>query len=102
MPVHERRVAWLCWRVCALTPLLFSRLDARCGGGFSVGPARRDARVVSRRYHPRSLVLETIWEVGAARLTVEDALALAGGPQLVRNVLAHGQPIDAVVALCAP
>ncbi len=98
----DGNVAWLCWPWIDSTPLFFSLLDDQRGGRFSVRPARGDARVVSRRYHPRSLVLETIWEVGAARLTVEDALALAGGPQLIRSVRAQGEPIDVVVAVSAP
>lgn len=98
----DGNVAWLCWPWMDSTPLFFSLLDDQRGGRFSVRPTRADARVVSRRYHPRSLVLETVWEVGAARLTVEDALALAGGPQLIRSVRAHGEPIDVFVAVSAP
>ena len=52
-------------------------LDDERGGRFALGPARADARVVSRRYHARSLVLETVWQVGGARLVVDDALDLA-------------------------
>src|SRR4029077_862790 len=81
----DGNVAWLCWPWIDSTPLLFSILDTDRGGAFCVRPARPDALVVSRRYHARSLVLETVWEVGAARLIVEDALDLGEGPMLVRS-----------------
>ena len=81
----DGNVAWLCWPWIDSTPLLFSILDENRGGMFSLRPARPDARVVSRRYHARSLVLETVWQVGGARLIVDDALDLGDGPLLVRS-----------------
>jgi alpha,alpha-trehalase len=98
----EGNVAWLCWPWIDSTPLLFSILDADRGGAFSVRPARPDARVVSRRYHPRSLVLETVWEVGAARLILEDALDLDVGPLLIRSLRAEGDAVEVLVHLTAP
>jgi alpha,alpha-trehalase len=98
----EGNVAWLCWPWIDSTPLLFSILDADRGGAFSVRPARPDARAVSRRYHPRSLVLETIWKVGAARLIVEDALDLDVGPVLIRSLRAAGEAVEVLVHLTAP
>ena len=98
----DGNVAWLCWPWIDSTPLLFSLLDADRGGEFSLQPARPEARVISRRYHPRSLVLETVWEVGGARMIVEDALALAEGPVLVRSVRAEGGGVDVLVGVTAP
>jgi len=83
-------VAWLCWPRVDSTPLLFSILDDERGGGLSVRPAQQGARVGSRRYHPRSLVLETVWEVDGARLIVDDALDLGEYPLLVRRLRAEG------------
>src|SRR5579864_9175444 len=98
----DGNVAWLCWPWIDSTPLLFSILDAGRGGGFSVRPARPDARAVSRRYHPSSLVLETVWEVGGARLIVEDGLDLGPGPLLIRGLRADGDAVDVLVQLAAP
>ena len=98
----EGNVAWLCWPWIDSTPLFFSLLDDERGGRFSVRPSHEDAHVVSRRYHPRSLVLETIWEVGAGRLIVEDALVLGGGPRLMRRVSAQGEPVQVSVVVRAP
>src|ERR1700686_2825415 len=98
----EGHVAWLGWPGIDSTPLPLSILGPCRGGAFSVRPARPDARVVSRRYHPRSLVLETIWQIGSARLIVDDALDLADGPLLVRAVRAEGSPVAVTVALTTP
>lgn len=98
----DGNVAWLCWPWIDSTPLLFSILDADRGGAFSVRPMRPEARAVSRRYHPRSLVLETVWEVGAARLIVEDALDLGEGPLLIRSLRAEGDAVEVLVHLTTP
>jgi GH15 family glucan-1,4-alpha-glucosidase len=98
----DGNVAWLCWPWIDSTPLLFSILDDDRGGRFFVRPARPGARVVSRRYHPRSLMLETVWEVGSARLIVEDALELGEGPLLVRSLRAEGDAVDVTVNVTAP
>lgn len=98
----DGNIAWLCWPWIDSTPLFFSLLDDDRGGRFSVRPSREDAKVVSRRYHPRSLVLETLWAVGAGRLTIEDALALDGGPQVLRRIRAQGEPIEVAVVVRAP
>ncbi len=95
-------VAWLCWPWIDATPLFFSILDDVRGGAFSVRPERAGARVVSRRYHSRSLVLETVWQVGAARLIVDDALDLGDSPALVRSMRTEGDAIDVVVEVHAP
>ncbi|MFI5284722.1 MAG: glycoside hydrolase family 15 protein [Candidatus Dormibacteria bacterium] len=95
-------VAWLCWPWIDSTPLFFSILDDVRGGAFSVRPQRAEAIVISRRYHPRSLVLETVWQVGAARLTVDDALDLGDSPLLVRSMRAEGDAIDVVVEVRTP
>jgi alpha,alpha-trehalase len=95
-------VAWLCWPRVDSTPLLFSILDDERGGGLSLRPAMEGARVVSRRYHPRSLVLETVWEVDRARLIVEDALDLGERPLLMRRVQAEGGDIDVAVDFRSP
>jgi|HubBroStandDraft_6_1064221.scaffolds.fasta_scaffold16058_3 GH15 family glucan-1,4-alpha-glucosidase len=98
----DGNVAWLCWPWIDSTPLLFSILDDKRGGRFSLRPAQPGARLVSRRYHPRSLVLETVWAVGAARLIVEDALDLLEGPLLVRSLRAQGDSVAVLVSVTAP
>src|ERR1700730_1353339 len=98
----DGNVAWLCWPWIDSTPLLFSILDPARGAGFSVPPARPYAPAVSRHYHPRSLVLETVWDVGGARLIVEDALDLGDGPLLIRSLRAERDAVDVLVQLTAP
>jgi alpha,alpha-trehalase len=95
-------VAWLCWPRVDSTPLLFSILDDARGGGLSVRPAQQRARVVARRYHPRSLVLESMWDVDGARLIVEDALDLGEHPLLVRRLRADGGDVDVTVDFRSP
>ncbi len=98
----DGNVAWLCWPWVDSTPLLFSILDEARGGGFGVRPAQRGARVVSRRYHARSLVLETVWDVDGARLIVDDALDLGDEPLLIRSLRAEGGQVDVSVEFRAP
>jgi GH15 family glucan-1,4-alpha-glucosidase len=98
----EGNVAWLCWPWIDSTPLLFSILDADRGGVFSLRPARPDAHVVSRRYHPRSLVLETVWGIGTARLIVEEALDLRDGPLLIRGMRSEGDAVAVELGVTAP
>jgi GH15 family glucan-1,4-alpha-glucosidase len=98
----DSNVAWLCWPRIDSNPLFFSILDADRGGTFVVRPAWNDAFVVSRRYLPRSLVLETVWQVGAARLIVEDALDLGEGPLLIRRLRAEGDDVAVAVTVTAP
>jgi alpha,alpha-trehalase len=95
-------VAWLCWPRIDSTPLLFSILDDERGGRLSVRPSHDGARVVSRRYHPRSLVLETVWEGNGARLIVDDALDLGEHPLLVRRLRAAGGDVDITVDFRSP
>jgi alpha,alpha-trehalase len=95
-------VAWLCWPRVDSTPLLFSILDDERGGGLSVRPAQQGARVVFRRYHPRSLVLESVWEVEGARLIVEDALDLGEHPLLLRRLRADGGDVDVAIHFRTP
>ena len=98
----DGNVAWLCWPWIDSTPLFFSILDDARGGMFSLRPARPEARVVSRRYHPRSLVLETVWQIGRARLIVDDALALGDGPLLIRALRAEGGAVAVTAGITAP
>src|SRR5580700_11018758 len=98
----DGNVAWLCWPRIDSTPLLFSILDSDRGGSFVVRPVRADASVLSRRYLPRSLVLETVWAVGSARLIVEDALDLGDGPLLIRRLRTEGEDVDVAVTITAP
>jgi GH15 family glucan-1,4-alpha-glucosidase len=98
----DGNVAWLCWPRIDSTPLLFSILDTDRGGTFVVRPARPDARVVSRRYLPRSLVLETVWEAGGAQLIIEDALDLGEGPLLIRRLRTEGDDVEVAVTVTAP
>jgi alpha,alpha-trehalase len=95
-------VAWLCWPRVDSTPLLFAILDDERGGGQSVRPAQAGAHVVSRRYHPRSLVLESIWQVDGARLIVDDALDNGDHPLLVRRLRAEGGDVDVAVDVRSP
>jgi GH15 family glucan-1,4-alpha-glucosidase len=98
----DGNVAWLCWPWIDSTPLFFSILDEDRGGGFTVRPSDRSARVVSRRYHTRSLVLETVWDVEGARLIVDDALDLGVQPLLVRRLRAEGGDVEVDVDFRAP
>src|ERR1700722_9867327 len=98
----DGNVAWLCWPWIDSTPLLFSILDEGRGGSFVVRPEQHRARVVSRRYHARSLVLETVWEIAGARLIVEDALDLGENPLLMRSLRAEGGDVDVRVEFRAP
>ena len=98
----DGNVAWLCWPWMDATPLFFSILDGDRGGTFSLRPVQPNARVISRNYHARSLVLETVWEVGRARLFVDEALALADGPLLVRRMRAEGGAVAVHVAVETP
>jgi GH15 family glucan-1,4-alpha-glucosidase len=98
----DGNVAWLCWPWIDSTPLFFSILDDGRGGTFSLRPARSDARVMSRRYHSRSLVLETVWEVGSARLIVDEALDLGDGPRLVRSMRVEGEAVAVMIGITAP
>jgi GH15 family glucan-1,4-alpha-glucosidase len=95
-------VTWLCWPWIDSTPLLFSMLDGERGGAFSIRPANEGARVVSRRYHARSLVLETVWDVDGAKLIVDDALDLGTQPLLVRRLRAEGGDVEVDLAFRAP
>ena len=98
----DGNVAWLCWPWVNSTPLLFSILDEERGGSFVVRPEQHGARVLSRRYHARSLVLETVWDVRGTRLIVEEALDLGNNPLLVRSLRAEGGDVDVRVEFRAP
>jgi GH15 family glucan-1,4-alpha-glucosidase len=98
----DGKVAWLCWPWIDSTPLLFSLLDEERGGGLTVRPLHRSGLVVSRRYHHRSLVLETVWEVDGARLIVDDALDLGARPLLVRRLRAEGGDVVVDVEFRVP
>jgi GH15 family glucan-1,4-alpha-glucosidase len=95
-------VAWLCWPRIDSTPLLFSILDSERGGGLTLRPKRPEGRVVNRRYHPRSLVLETVWEVDGARLIVDDALDVGPEAVLVRRLRAVGGDVEVEVGFRVP
>src|SRR5205807_6876042 len=86
-------VAWMCWPRFDSAPLLMHMLDTQRGGVFSLRPVETAASVVSRRYHPGSLVLETVWMLGRTRVVVEDALLLEGAQQLVRRVRCDGDSV---------
>ncbi len=58
--------------------------------------------MVSRRYLPRSLVLETVWDAGGSRLIIEDALDLGEGPLLIRRLRTEGDDVDVAVTVTAP
>ena len=64
----DGNVAWLCAPRVDSAPCLLSLLDEERGGRFLMRPASPGSHVVSRRYHSGSLVLETVWSIGAQRL----------------------------------
>jgi alpha,alpha-trehalase len=98
----DGNVAWLCWPWIDSTPLLFSILDRERGGGLAVHPSHRSARVISRRYHHGSLVLETVWEVDGGRLIVDDSLDFGADPLLVRRLRTEGGDVEVDVDFPAP
>jgi alpha,alpha-trehalase len=98
----DGNVAWLCWPWIDSTPLLFSMLDEDRGGVLTVRPSDLSARVVSRRYHARTLVLETVWDVDGPRLIVDDWLDLGVHPLLVRRLRAEGGDVDVDVDVRVP
>ena len=89
----DGNVAWLCAPRVDSAPCLLSLLDEERGGRFLMRPASPGSHVVSRRYHAGSLVLETVWSIGAQRLTVDEAIGLHSG-SLKRRVRAHGGTVD--------
>jgi alpha,alpha-trehalase len=97
----DGNVAWMCWPRVDSAPLFFSILDEERGGTFMVRPSAPAAHVVSRRYHPRSLVLETTWQAGSQRLIIDDALGWDGPPRLARRFRALGDAVE-VEARFAP
>src|SRR5438132_5916941 len=94
----DGNVAWLCMPRVDSPPCLLSLLDEQRGGRFTVRPHSPAARATSRRYHARSLVLETVWDAQPGRLIVDDALTFDSGA-LVRRLRAEGGevPVDVVV-----
>src|SRR5438477_4747414 len=96
----DGNVAWLCMPRFDSPPCLLSLLDEQRGGQLLVRPSSPRARVRSRRYHPGSLVLETVWAVERAQLTIDDALDWHDG-SLVRRLRAAGADI-AVDVVFAP
>jgi len=90
-------IVWLCWPRIDSTPFLFGLLDDVRGGVFSVRPRRADARVITRRYDPGTLVLESVWQVGRSRLTVSECLAWDGPRRLLRRLRCDGDPVDVVL-----
>jgi len=98
---RDGNVAWLCWPRVDSAPCLLGILDVERGGRFLVRPAGSEARLVDRGYVPRTLVLRSTWDCGGARLSVDDALAWAGPPRVVRLLRAEGGAI-AVTAVFAP
>jgi len=93
----DGNVAWMCWPRYDSPPLLMSLLDERSGGVFSVRPARPDAHVESRRYHPATLVLETVWRSGRSRIVIDDALVFGAAPTVARRVRGEGDDADVEV-----
>jgi GH15 family glucan-1,4-alpha-glucosidase len=91
----DGNVAWLCWPRIDSTPCLLSLLDDVLGGMFVVAPVDPAAVVVERDYADGTLVLRTVWRIGAAELTILDGLAWDGAPRLVRSLRARGS-VDVV------
>jgi GH15 family glucan-1,4-alpha-glucosidase len=98
----EGNIAWLCWPRIDSAPCLLSILDDVVGGCFRVAPSDPAAVVVERDYVPGTLILRTVWRVGADELTVFDALACDGEPRLLRSMSARGSVEVAVTLAMAP
>ena len=84
-------------------PPLFGRLvGGPEGGTFGLGPFGQ-ARVIVRRYRPRTASLETTWRTQGGRLTLSEGMiaevtgALLPSTLLVRRLTAEDGPIDAVI-----
>ena len=72
--VDERgRIVWLCLPHFDGEPVFGALVAGEGGGAFALGPAG-DAEVVRRRYRSGSTLLETVWRVGAARLSLTEGM----------------------------
>ena len=96
-------IDWMCLPHFDGEPV-FARLVAGPDGGqFRLGPAH-EARLVQRRYRVGSVVLETTWQVGAARLILTEGMVSEVSGRLfpafclVRRLEARGGAVQA--ALC--
>ena len=64
---------WLCLPHFDGEPVFGALVAGEGGGAFALGPAG-DAEVVRRRYRSGSTLLETVWRVGAARLSLTEGM----------------------------
>jgi hypothetical protein len=70
------RVVWLCLPHFDGDPVFGALVAGESGGEFTLGPSsdQRQVELAHRRYRPGSPVLETIWRVGAAELTLTEGM----------------------------
>jgi GH15 family glucan-1,4-alpha-glucosidase len=98
--VDERgRIVWLCLPHFDGEPVFAALVAGEGGGTFALGPAG-DAEVVRRRYRSGSTLLEPVWRVGAAQLSlIEGMVAEVEGSLfptfcLVRRLEARGGAVE--------
>ena len=90
---------WLCLPHFDGEPVFGALVAGEGGGAFALGPAG-DAEVVRRRYRSGSTLLETVWRVGAARLSLTEGMVaeVEGSPFptfcLVRRLEARGGAVE--------
>lgn len=95
-------VDWLCAPAFDGEPLFGALLGGPEAGSFLAGPAG-PAAVISRSYRHSTATLETVWAVGAGRLTLTEAMIAEVAGQLlpttilVRRLAAEGSPVRASV-----
>jgi GH15 family glucan-1,4-alpha-glucosidase len=95
-------VDWLCAPAFDGDPLFGALLGGPEAGQFLAGPAQ-PARVISRRYRPNTATLETVWQQGAGRLVLTEAMIaevagrLMPTTVLVRRLAAEHSPAQVTV-----
>jgi GH15 family glucan-1,4-alpha-glucosidase len=93
------RIVWMCLPHFDGGPVFASLHAGADGGDFMFGPVV-EAEPISRRYRPGSAVLETTWQVGAARLILTEGMVadvagrLLPTMCLVRRLEANGGEVD--------
>ncbi|MFL5580421.1 MAG: glycoside hydrolase family 15 protein, partial [Gemmatimonadaceae bacterium] len=103
---RDGAVDWCCLPELDSPSVFASILDSESGGCFRVAPVVGDAPPVlgEQRYLPHTNVVETIFTIGSARLTVTDFMPLGGPlsqcempdtkPEIHRLIRCEGAPIE--------
>ncbi len=95
-------IDWMCAPRFDSAPLFGALVGGPQAGAFRVGPAR-PAAAVQRRYRDDTATVETTWAVGAARLTLTEAMVadvagrLLPSTVLVRRLTVDGGPVDVAI-----